>query len=646
MRIESVRIENLRSFEDATITFDDYTCLVGPNGAGKSTVLCALNIFFRESGNAPFGQSFIALSGEDFHGKDTSRPIRITVTFVDLNAEAQEDFKHYFRNGKLVLAAEATFVSEGGRAEVLQHGWRRGIPQFASVFKIEDGPASDVRKQYELLQKEFPLPAWKSKPAAIEALRAHETEHDELCELLESRTQAYGFTGGANLLAKHVQWVFVPAVKDASGEQLEVKNSALTKLLARAVGEKAKLKEPVAALRLKTQQEYLALLANHDGALADLSAALQKRLVEWAHPGATLRLAWNRDDDGVKVPDPLAGVLAGETGFEGSLGRLGHGLQRCYIMALLQEVAENGLDTGPRLILACEEPELYQHPPQARHLGDVFKKLGKQNAQVIICTHSPHFVSGETFESVRLVRKRAGSLPRSARKSFVSMATTGDVADRIATATGKPAPKAAQGTLAKIHQELTTAKNEMFFTPVLFLVEGREDIAYATSYLTLLGLWDEWRRLGGHLVAVDGKSNMRQPLAVAMALGIPTYIVFDADGHVTGNARTEHERDNAALLKLAAVVSPPFPTGTLWAPSLTVWESELSEVVEAELASPEWTKVKEEVTARYGHPGNLKKNSLFIGETMALAWERGMKSKSLMELCRSMLGFAQSAESA
>ncbi|MFV1975424.1 MAG: AAA family ATPase [Candidatus Scalindua sp.] len=42
MKIESIRIENFRSFKDATIKFDQYTCLVGPNGSGKSTVINAL----------------------------------------------------------------------------------------------------------------------------------------------------------------------------------------------------------------------------------------------------------------------------------------------------------------------------------------------------------------------------------------------------------------------------------------------------------------------------------------------------------------------------------------------------------------------------------------------------------------------------
>ena len=107
MKIESVRIENLRSFAEVTVPFDNYTCLVGPNGAGKSTILCALNIFFRESENV--ATDLIQLDIEDFHRKKTEKPIRVTVTFVDLSEEAQQDFADYFRQEKLVVSAVATF---------------------------------------------------------------------------------------------------------------------------------------------------------------------------------------------------------------------------------------------------------------------------------------------------------------------------------------------------------------------------------------------------------------------------------------------------------------------------------------------------------------------------------------------------------
>ena len=132
MKIESVRIENLRSFTEVTVPFDNYTCLVGPNGAGKSTILCALNIFFRESENV--ATDLIQLDMEDFHRKKTEKPIRITVTFVDLSEEAQQDFADYFRQGKLVVSAVATFDENTGKADVKQYGQRLGIKDFGKFF--------------------------------------------------------------------------------------------------------------------------------------------------------------------------------------------------------------------------------------------------------------------------------------------------------------------------------------------------------------------------------------------------------------------------------------------------------------------------------------------------------------------------------
>ncbi len=88
MKLEKVRIENFRSFKNEEILLDDYTCFVGPNGAGKSTVLCALNVFFRQYKDSNTDLS--KLTEEDFHHKDTTSPIKITVTFTDLSTGAKE----------------------------------------------------------------------------------------------------------------------------------------------------------------------------------------------------------------------------------------------------------------------------------------------------------------------------------------------------------------------------------------------------------------------------------------------------------------------------------------------------------------------------------------------------------------------------
>jgi putative ATP-dependent endonuclease of OLD family len=95
MQIKSIRIKKLRAYYDETIDIDSYTCLVGANGAGKSTVLCALNIFFRETESAATNLS--NLEREDFHRGDTDTPIEITVTFAGLSEAAQANFADYYR---------------------------------------------------------------------------------------------------------------------------------------------------------------------------------------------------------------------------------------------------------------------------------------------------------------------------------------------------------------------------------------------------------------------------------------------------------------------------------------------------------------------------------------------------------------------
>ncbi len=132
MIIESVRVENFRCFKDETIKFDNYTCLVGPNGGGKSTVFSALNVFFRQYKDSKTDLS--KLSADDFHHKDTSTPIKITVTFTDLSDKAKDDLSDYVRQDKLIVSAIANYDSDSETAVVKQFGNRLGIKEFCKYF--------------------------------------------------------------------------------------------------------------------------------------------------------------------------------------------------------------------------------------------------------------------------------------------------------------------------------------------------------------------------------------------------------------------------------------------------------------------------------------------------------------------------------
>lgn len=646
MKLDSIRVQNLRSCRDVTVPFNAYTSLVGANGAGKSTVLFALNIFFRELQHG--GVDVTRLVEEDFHKKNTTEPITITLTFSDLSPEAQADFAAYYRGGKLIITAEAVFDPGSQRAEVKQCGERMVMPEFAEFFKKQgDGVrVSDLKTIYGEIRASFTdMPAAATKDAMLQALRDYENSHPERCKPLRSKDEFYGFSKGANRLDKYVQWVYVPAVKDVSTEQTEGRNTALGRLLARTVRAKTQFAEHVDAIRQRAQADYQRLLQENQSVLQGLTTALQGRLTNWAHPEATIRLEWWQDPErAISIQEPAAQIIAGEDSFEGQLCRLGHGLQRSYLLALLQELAGADDATGPRLLLGCEEPELYQHPPQARHLFQVFQTLSESNTQVIVSTHSPLFVSGQMFEDVRLIQK--DTLTKASR---VASVTFDQIAATISAATGEAVIKP-QGMRAKLQQALQANVNEMFFTQRLILVEGLEDVAYITAHLQLSDQWEVYRRLGCHMIHADGKEKIIQPLAIANAMGIRTIVVFDSDAeryainpgedpecHIA-RTRPLHVRDNNAILRLSGITTPdPLPTKSVFTDRVVMWHSDIGSVVKEDIGAQDWQQFQAQADQELGQPGGLQKNGLQIALALSKAWDAGKRSKHLDELCEHIL---------
>jgi DNA repair exonuclease SbcCD ATPase subunit len=279
MKIKSVRIRNFRSIKDQTVELEGYTCFVGANGSGKSNVLHALNVFFGES-EIP-GLDTRSLGEEDFHNKNTAEPVEITITFSDLSPEAKQDLAHYVRHGQLVVSVEARFDPASGKAEVRQYGRRMVIKDFAPFFEAEKAgkKVAELKDLYNEMRAKYPeLDPPGTKEAMIQALRSYEEKHPELCEELLSGDEFYGVAKGKNHLEKYIQWVYVPAVKDASSEQAEARASALGKLLARTVRSKVNFKDPLDTIRKETQQQYSKLLADSQQQLSEISTALANRL--------------------------------------------------------------------------------------------------------------------------------------------------------------------------------------------------------------------------------------------------------------------------------------------------------------------------------------------------------------------------------
>ena len=646
MRIRSVRIRNFRGFEDEIFNFDHHTCLLGPNGAGKSTVLAALNVFFQESSSTT---DVASLADEDFHNENTREPVQITVTFSELSEKAQQELSHYVRHNELIATAVANFDPVSSRAPVQRFGERLVFKKFAPFFEDEKNRVNvdPLRERFkEVIDGIADFPDVGNKPTRqkmINSLRDYEESNPEKCNVEPSSDLFYGPTKGKYKLDPFIQWIYIPAVKEASEEAEEAGNTALGKLLQRTVRRKVDFGEALSELRQKTRTEYDALLQKEQTALEHISKRLANRLATYSHSNASLEVVWHQGSEkSVAITDPKATIKAREGPFKGSLLRFGHGLQRSFLLAILQDLAlietepEGGEEHDqPTLIFACEEPELYQHPPQARHLNNVLRTLSQNGQQILLTTHSPYFVSGETFEEIRLIRKDATSGRCNVRHTGFKR-----FSERIADITGQKPDRPAVAR-AKLYAALQPEHSEMFFCNKVVLVEGMEDRAYITAALMLDDKWNEVRRAGLHIVPTDGKSGILQMLVIGQELEIPTFVMFDADGNTTKERyRTEHERDNKNLMKALNVTSELFPETVLWGDTYAIWPNQIGEQIKVEITEPEWERLRNEARQNFDPGSSLGKNPLFIAETLQLAWNQGCKPESLTTLVERLVHFS------
>lgn len=635
MKIETLKIENFRAFKDETIDFDNYTSFVGPNGVGKSTVFHALNLFFRQSKDSQ--TDLLKLSENDFHHSNTADPIKVTVTFSSLSDQAKEDLADYVRQEKLIVTAIAIYDSNSEKADVKQFGNRLGMEEFRKFFEADKNgaKAAELKEIFKGFRDKYDeITSANSKADMIAALHEYESKNPEQCVLIPSEDQFYGVSRGVNKLESHIQWVFVPAIKDATEESEESTKSALGQLLARTVRSKVSFDEKIRELRNNARIEYQKLLDAQQETLDEISSSLQSRLSSWAHPNITASIQWKQDPDkSIKIEEPLAGLKVGERGFEGELSRFGHGLQRSYMLALLQELSTFESENVPTLIMGIEEPELFQHPPQARYLAETLLELSLSNSQIIICSHSPLFIPGDSFEKIRLVCEQGEpSETKIKRLTYDSLAAElHNVGEKLVTESGM---------VAKLYPSLNPVVNEMFFCKKLILVEGHEDIAYISSYLLLTDKMNEFRRHGCHIVPVEGKSKLIKPLAMAKLLDIPTMVIYDSDtDKTTDHEVPKHKKDNKAILALKECSDESeWPDKTIIRDGLTAWQTNLTVEIMNELG--DGLKKHEDAAAlHYGNAGGLKKNPLAIAKTLELAWNDGTKSQLLIELTDRIVEF-------
>jgi predicted ATP-dependent endonuclease of OLD family len=617
MIVKTVHVQNFRSILDEKIDCDNLTVLVGRNGTGKSSFLRAMEMFYDPS---PL------VSSEDFYDEDTSPEIVIGLSFSDLNEDEKALFASYIDGDDLTIARIFTLSAKKSGT---YHGMKIQNPDFAEARSA--GTKTEIRKKYDEVRanaKYSSLPAVKSADQVEEEFKKWEAANPGSCTRMRDDGQFFGFTEvGQGRLGRYTRFIRIPAVRDAASDATEGKGSCVTEIMNLVVRSTLANRTDFVSLKDDTQQKYREIM--DPAKLAELSV-LQTQLSDTLKcyaPEASVSLEWAKLAD-IDFPLPKAEVKLHEDGYKSSVHRTGHGLQRAFILTMLQHlVAAKGMASPtdeanpgsegeqteaetphlPSLILAIEEPELYQHPSRQRHLASVLLKLAHgtipgvaKKTQVLYSTHSPLFVGLDRFDQIRLLRKvdHTAGKPRITKVANAEMSS---VAEKLWDACGRQGDIYTAETLRpRLQAVMTPWVNEGFFADVAVLVEGEDDRAAILGMAQSMG--KDFDSIGISVIPCMGKNSLDRPLVIFNQMGIPVYVVWDSD-HGDADARPEVNR---YLLRLVGQAEDDWPSevGACYACFKTKLETVLSEEIGNEL----FNKMLSEVQQQLGIP--QKKDAL------------------------------------
>ena len=333
MIIKALRVKRFRCLEDETLPFDKLTALVGANGAGKSSFLRALDLFYSPTPR---------IDTEDFYAGETASEAVISITFKDLSDGAEKLFSSYTRGDELTVERVFTFADQRIGAKyhgaTLQH---KGFDPIRTGLLVKDR-GKIAREAYETMRAKpeyQTLPAWSTLAAVPEALRGWEAAHPESCTRQRDDGQFFGFNEVAQgYLGRFTRMLFIPAVRDAADDAAEGRNSVLTGLMDLVVRSVLANKEALKKLKEEAQKQFSEILdptkLTELSGLADRLTTTLRTFV----PDSSLELHWLPLQD-LDFPLPKADVKLVEDAYPCAVARTGHGLQRAFILTMLQHLA-------------------------------------------------------------------------------------------------------------------------------------------------------------------------------------------------------------------------------------------------------------------------------------------------------------------
>jgi putative ATP-dependent endonuclease of OLD family len=328
MKIGSITVRNFRCLQDVSIPLDQLTVLVGRNGVGKSCVLSALELFYN---------SDVIVGKEDFYNSDVTQDMSIAIHFSNLTQREKELFDPYLEGDELLV--EKIIKYSEPKPVQKYYGMRHKNVDFDSFRKAS---GSDLKLEYEKLRKKEEykaFPSYSNKDEAEKKLQEWELANRVKCQRCRDDGQFFGFQNvGTHRLEKYTKFIRIPAVQEASEEGVEKKGSIFEEIMEIVVKSSLATNQDLLKLEEEAQQKYKDLI---DPSKNENLKNLEKKLTDALNYFVTdsgVRITW-LEDSGVEITPPKAYVKLKEGGYENTIDRCGHGLQRAYVLSLFQQLA-------------------------------------------------------------------------------------------------------------------------------------------------------------------------------------------------------------------------------------------------------------------------------------------------------------------
>ena len=514
MKITSIEIHNFRSIRNCRLSCRDMLVLLGQNNHGKSNIIGALD--FALNSTKPNIDDLSAFAEPD------DETIWVEVTFGRLTDQEKTTWRKYVQADDTFCFRKTASIDDEGRANVKYNGY---VSEPNEEWLKADNAGNYARRD---LVSKTPLSSYVPESGRIGKPKIETAQkqyiEDHRADLTFSVALEEGPLLGQKNVAKGVlpEFFFVPAVRDLSDES-KVRNTALFgKLLTYAVKEMASRYSLFHSIEERLEKLVNVLNAGPETKdrpqqLIDLESSIQQELAEW-----DVRVSVEVTPPDISKIFELGTEIHIDDGLKTLAKRKGHGLQRAVIFGLMKAWARvmRGSDAADgsiaarkaseSVIFAIEEPELFLHPQAQRTFNKALRVLSKgSNSQVIVSSHSTHFVDLDDYRGIALIRKQ------SVEEGTISVQCTEDLFE------GEADRKRRFHMATWVNPD----RGEMLFARRVAFVEGETEKLVFPFLANKMGCHSE----DVSIIDCGSKYNIPLYVAIAKAFHLNYIIVHDQD---------------------------------------------------------------------------------------------------------------------